>query len=509
MMELELRQETVRGWETVCRTTLEQEETAEAIVPDARPDHLAGAGWPGPPAPPEKRNPGRPGELAGLLKTTILYQPEGGQGVEAMEVTLPFSAAPDLPRLTRRGTVHVVPRVLSVDVHLLNPRKVLVRVGYCLDLEAFEPQNRSLAAQAADPEQWGICQKTGQLRTLQTVYVQEKAFTYQDTLALPAGRPDAVEVLRTQAKCTCTEARVIGTKLVFKGEAALQLLCRGEDGGLFAEEFHLPYSQIMDAGEESEEGLCHMDLVFTDVTCTPGGGGPAGTFQVTLALQAKGFCGGRSQPPFSPTSTAPPIPWRPQRPCTPSAACWTRERPRKAPGRRWRPAACPAVSWTSRCAWARLTQNLEGEDRVLTQEAELSVLYETEEGPAAASRRVSLSHRLPGQGEGTCLVTTELLRDPTAALAGEGVEVSFALAFRWMCLTREEVPVITQVQVGEPRQAEGRQPSLTLREVHPGEDLWAVAKACCTTEDAILAASGLESGEVAPGQMLLIPCKSR
>src|SRR5699024_11635456 len=79
----------------------------------------------------------------------------------------------------------------------------------------------------------------------------------------------AVEVLRTQAKCTCTEARVIGTKLVFKGEAALQLLCRGEGGGLFAEEFHLPYSQIMDAGEESEEGLCHMDRVFTDVTCTP------------------------------------------------------------------------------------------------------------------------------------------------------------------------------------------------------------------------------------------------
>ena len=46
----------------------------------------------------------------------------------------------------------------------------------------------------------------------------------------------------------------------------------------------------------------------------------------------------------------------------------------------------------------RLTQNLEGEDRVLTQEAELSVLYETEEGPAAASRRVSLSHRLPARG---------------------------------------------------------------------------------------------------------------
>ena len=37
-MELELRQETVRGWESVCRATLEQEETAEMIVPDACPD---------------------------------------------------------------------------------------------------------------------------------------------------------------------------------------------------------------------------------------------------------------------------------------------------------------------------------------------------------------------------------------------------------------------------------------------------------------------------------------
>ena len=93
-MELELRQETVRGWETVCRTTLEQEETAEAIVPDARPDI-----WQvldGQARLLLQRNEAQDGrgELAGLLKTTILYQPEGGQGVEAMEVTLPFSAAP-------------------------------------------------------------------------------------------------------------------------------------------------------------------------------------------------------------------------------------------------------------------------------------------------------------------------------------------------------------------------------------------------------------------------------
>lgn len=251
-----------------------------------------------------------------------------------------------------------------------------------------------------------------------------------------------------------------------------------------------------------------MDLVFTDVTCTPVEGDRR-TFQVTLALQAQGVLRREVTAPiltdlYSTTHTL-----ETTEAMYPICRLLDQGEAQESARETVETSSVPSRLLDVQVRLGHLTQNLEGEDRVLTQEAELSVLYETEEGPAAASRRVSLSHRLPGQGEGTCLVNTELLRDPTAALAGEGVEVSFALAFRWMCLTQEEVPVITQVQVGEPRQAEGRQPSLTLRAVHPGEDLWAVAKACCTTEDAILAASGLENGEVAPGQMLLIPCKSR
>ena len=41
-----------------------------------------------------------------------------------------------------------------------------------------------------------------------------------------------------------------------------------------------------------------------------------------------------------------------------------------------------------------------------------------------------------------------------------------------------------------------------------GEDLWTVAKAYLTTDSDIMEASGLTSGEIFPGQMLLIPRKS-
>lgn len=109
---------------------------------------------------------------------------------------------------------------------------------------------------------------------------------------------------------------------------------------------------------------------------------------------------------------------------------------------------------------------------MLTQEVELVVLYDTEEGLASARQKVVVQHRLSGQSGGKAVFSTELLREPTAAPAGEGVEVSFPLAFRWMVLEKEEAPVIGRVTLGEKRELGARQPSVILRAVHPGEDLW-------------------------------------
>lgn len=44
--------------------------------------------------------------------------------------------------------------------------------------------------------------------------------------------------------------------------------------------------------------------------------------------------------------------------------------------------------------------------------------------------------------------------------------------------------------LGEKRELGARQPSVILRAVHPGEDLWTVAKAYLTTDSDIMEASG-------------------
>lgn len=503
-MELELRRESVRCWETVCRTTLEQEETAEMIVPDACPDIWQVLDGEGKLLLQRKEPQEGKAEFSGLLKVTILYQPEGEGAVETMEVTLPIAASPDLPRITRRCMLQVIPSVLSVDVHLLNPRKVLVRANWQMEVEGFAPQTLSLAVLAEEGETYAIRQRTDVFRSLMAVSAQEKSFTYSDTLTLPAGRPAVERLLGTRVSCTCSEARVIGTKLVFKGEAALRVLCRGEDGSVFQNEFRLPYSQIMDAGEDSEDALCSLELLFTDVKCTLDEEDHH-AFQAELALQAQAVLRKQVEVPVLADLYSTVYDLETEESPVTVQSLLGRGEDQEIVRSAMETQGLPVEILEVQARLGRRGQRQEGEDRILTQEVQVMVLYQGEDGPASLHQTVTAEHRLPGQGEIPCVFSGELLRTPTAAPAGEGVEVSVPLVFRWMALESREASLVDRVALGERREEAGQRPSVILRAVRQGETLWDVAKACLSTDQEILEASGLTSSELYPGQMLLIP----
>lgn len=506
-MELELKQETVQCWETACRTTIEQEETAEMIVPDARPDIFQVVDGETRLLLQRKEPQEGKAEFSGLLKTTILYRPEGEGGLQTMEVTLPFSASPELSCITRRSVLRVTPRVLSTDVHLLNPRKVLVRVGCCLELEVFSPQVLSPASFVEDAEGYGVRQRPGTLQSLVTVCAQEKDFTYSDVLTLPAGRPDAVELLRTRTECGCSEAKVIGSKLVFKGEAVLKLLCKDQEGGVFTADFHLPYSQIMEVGECSEDSLCALELFFSDVKCALVEGEQR-SFQVDLALQAQAVLREQVEVPVLTDLYSTGYALEAERSVLPTLRLVQQDQAQETL-REVLPLQEEATGILDvQVRLGRLDQSQEGKDLALKQQAELMVLYETGEGPAGVKKTITVAHRIPEGGAMHCHYRSELLREPTAVLTEEGVEVSFPLAFYWMLLEKGSTEAISHVTLGEPWEEAADQPSVVLRAVRNGESLWDVAKAYRSSDGAIMEATGLTSGELYPGQMLLIPRKS-
>ena len=155
----------------------------------------------------------------------------------------------------------------------------------------------------------------------------------------------------------------------------------------------------------------------------------------------------------------------------------------------------------------QLTQNLEGEQLVLTAEAWVTILYLDENDKVQRIQRmIPVSCRLDcPSGYGcscTCHSTGEVFTTPSAG----GVEVRFPVDFYYLTTSSTPVAFVEGARLGELRSnGDGNRPSMVLRLASPGESVWDIAKSYGTTTAQILQANELEDEALPEGKMLLIP----
>ena len=261
-MELELERIGWNGYEAALETTVCQEETLESIVPDACPDVLRICETEGIVCLRDKVVQEGRLTLSGSVRASLLYLPDGGEGLRRMEVELPFTCPVEHPGLTPEWKVVAVPRVQGADARLLNPRKVLVRVSLAVWLQACAPVEEELCGGIQAPEEAGIQQLVEPWEACSIVCLGEKPFTFSDEIALSGSKPEAEELLKSRVTLRCSESKVIGNKLIFKGESQLQFLYRSTAGALCTAEYELPFSQIMEVSGAGEESVCQVQVVL-------------------------------------------------------------------------------------------------------------------------------------------------------------------------------------------------------------------------------------------------------
>ena len=216
-MELELDRTQRSGYEAVLDTTVCREETLESIVPDACPDILRICDTEGVVCLRDKVLQDGRVELSGSVRAALLYLPDGEEGIRRMEVELPFSCTLEHPALTPLCRVVALPRVQGADARLINPRKVLVRVDLAFCVQVYAPVEDDICSGVLAPEEAGVQQMSEQCDACTTVCVQEKPFTFSDEISLSGSKPEAEELLKSRAALRCSESKVIGNKLIFKG----------------------------------------------------------------------------------------------------------------------------------------------------------------------------------------------------------------------------------------------------------------------------------------------------
>lgn len=508
-MELELDRTQLNGFETVLDTTVCHEETLEAIVPDAYPDIRTVCDTEGIVLLKRKEAQDGRAECAGSVQAVILYLPDGADGLRRMDVTLPFTCGVDHTGITSKCGVMVMPYLQAIETRLLNPRKVLVRVNLSIQFQVCAPVSTTVCGGVLEPENAGVQQMSERYETCVIACIQEKPFPYSDEVTLPGSKPEAECLLKNRADLRCGEAKVIGNKLIFKGDARVQLLYRSTEGGLCTAEFEIPFSQIMEVSGAGEDATCEIQMVLTDLDCALEEGNGGRTFRITMGLLAQAAV--RDMRTIDMLTDV----YSTSYDLTGETQVYTLNQlldhgeKEQTIREILETGTLAREVFDAYATISGVTQNWEGERLTLSADVQVTVLYQTEEGgytSAVRSIPVSCPLELPHTGVCSCWCscTSPVYATPTSG----GIEVRLPVCFRYTAQEGHKVPSVTAVRLNEdaPRDHSAL-PSIVLRMVGPGERLWDIAKAYGTTTCDIMQANALEEDAIPEGQLLLIPRK--
>lgn len=504
-MDMELQRTCLDGFQTVLDQTVIQEETLESIVPDACPDIQRIVDADGEVCLKTRELSEGSLRVGGSIRATVLYIPDGEPGARRMEVRIPFVCSMDDSRLRSDGRLVAALRLCGVDAQIINPRKVLVRAELAIAVQVMAPEQLEVCTGACDVSGNGLQQRREEQSTYRVTAVTEKPFTFSDVLNLSASKPRVEELLRSKIELRNLDAKVIGSKLILKGEAALCALCRSVEGEIGAMQFELPYSQILEVFGVQEGADVTVIPMLTASECVLQPGDP-GSLAVSLEILAQAVL--REEQTMTVVSDLY---------CTQCPVEVDQEElsltrlmdmgTQRQAVRQFCPCNIPVKMVLDCGLWVGRTAKREEDGGVtVTANTMVSVLFVSEDDAlCAASYPVAAETALPVGGAAElhfdCLGAGEL----TAAPVTGGLEVRFSVEFSYLALERVRCGAVAGLRPLPVEEGSGPRPSVVLRVVGEREALWDIAKACSATVEDIMTANQLESDSAPAGMLLLIP----
>ena len=505
-MKLELSKQEMISCRLLRDWACSREETLEMIVPDIAPDvgrvldtccfccltrqELTETGI----------------QLAGTIRAYIIYQPEKEEHLERLEAEIPFQHSIDGDRggincvLTARG------QVMSAQTRVINSRKLLIKADIRESLRLWEPEVRAVCSGICSGTDQGVQEKKEHFQMTLSRLPREKRFIIEDELELQDGKGDIDQILSACPGVICTESRIMGSKVIVKGVARMELLCRRSNGELCRLENEFPVSQMLDADETGEGTRCQGEIHLLNWhlgSFEPEEQRASVTLEMAASVQLYESLPVQVLTDSYSTKYSMKLETKEQRFQLRSDSQVRRSARESVnteePVRHIH--AC-----RTELGLGELTEDTGGIK--LRQPVTMTVLYQTESGRwESASKRFDLSATVErAEDRQLCWSCDTVTQE--ALLSAAGIELRLTGEFRLSEFQSFTLPVIAEAELDDSRDIHQKdRPSIVLRAVGAGEDIWQLAKSYSTTCQAIREANGLEGGGLREGQMLLVPCK--
>ena len=505
-MELELEQERIIGYELAGEKTVCQEETLESIVPDACPDILRIADVCGHPIITGKQPREDAALVSGTVPMSVLYEPEGKAGLCKMDVSLPFTCQLAVPGLTDSGRIIASASLRHAEAKLLNPRKVLLRVDLAVNLRVYRSYERAVCCAVCSDREATLCQKKAEVQDCYICDVAEKPFRLETQLRMKAVQGEQVQILSLRGVPVCSDCKLIGNKLIFKGSINLAVLTQDSGRLLNTVRESVPFSQIMEVngGEGGQSWGVTLELQSLEWSADTDDSGllsvTADILAQTSVMQSKTLT--LLEDLYS-------TEFRTE--CHTDELLFQRcgeETVIPQPVRELvegEPVIQTIVD--SQLHFGEIVQTRQEKALRLSVNVVLELLYlDQEEHLHQLTQEIPVSCQLNCVPEDRCDCSYSCPDDVYASPSAGGAEVRFNVEFHCRVTHTTKVNGVTSAQIGKERNIEGRErPSVVLRLASGDETLWDIAKSYGTTEERIAEVNDLEEGLSPAGIMLLIP----
>ncbi len=431
--------------------------------------------------------------ISGGIMAWVLYAPEDGSAPRCVESWLPYSMKWNFPQSQRDGTIRADVKVRNVDARVLSARKMMIRASVSAMGEALEPGS----TEVYKPAQEHNVQLLLQTYPL-TVPAEagEKVFLVDEDVEIPGKKPE--KIITYHIEPNLTEQKVVGTKAVFRGDCQLHLVYFAEDGSICSADASVPFAQYseLDRDYDKEAGI-HTLMAVSSLE-------PEwidGLLRLKCGLVAQyvileNCLLSLAQDAYSTQNQL-------------QAAYETLEIP-VALDRRTEmqtvsqsaPSECTEIVDIT-CCWEHPVLHRSGMTLDAQMPGVVQVLCkDTSDQYSCVSIRCSYQWSLPAAEESTVGITANC-GTPEVRADGTNMHVNAPVELEMLTTARQEMPMITGLELGPQTQPDPNRPSMILRRADGGS-LWNMAKQYGSTVDAIRSANGIEE-QPTPGQMVLIP----
>ena len=489
-MELQFEKQDISCLRRIAGETATGELTQELRLPEEMPDAscvvatwgqvlLRGKEW---------RSGGM--NVSGGVMVWVLYGTEENEKLQCVDVWLPFQMKWDFPDPGRDGRICAWGYLQSVDARCASARKLVVRANASICGNAYIKDTLEIPQVGELPEDVQIQMPTYPMRFMQEA--GEHGFSLEETLAVP----QMDSCVHYSVEPMITEQRVMGDKLVFRGNAKVHMLYM-KDEKMENWDGELPFSQFCDLEhnyEQEAEGYLVPAVTSMEIEKTQDG-----SYMLKCGITCQYMITDRKMLTL------------PEDSFSTKRALQMRQTELEIPCILQQHNHSLSINCALPCEGAQIidgtvyvgagTYNVEENSYIIPLRGQL--LYADHQGKIRCES-CNWEEKFPMAAD-DCVRPGmyEEIVDSHWSLSPDGGQFRGEMILKEMTDMLSSMEVVTGIELGEMEKKDPNRPSLILRRLGQ-ESLWDVAKSCRTTVSAIQNANDL--GDDCPqNKMLIIP----